>query len=123
LIAVDTSSLRRFLAGATGGDVDAVAESLEHRQTILPPVVLTEIVSEPRLQPHTIEVLGAIPVIELLDGYWLRAGQLRARLLSAGFKSRVADALIAQSCIDHDFPLITHDRDFRHYQRHGLVLV
>jgi predicted nucleic acid-binding protein len=35
----------------------------------------------------------------------------------------LGDALIAQSCIDHDVPLITRDTDFRHFAKHcGLKL-
>jgi predicted nucleic acid-binding protein len=30
-------------------------------------------------------------------------------------KARVADALIAQSCFDQSTPLVTRDRDFRHF--------
>ncbi|HEV8657676.1 MAG TPA: PIN domain-containing protein [Thermoanaerobaculia bacterium] len=52
-----------------------------------------------------------------------RAGLLRGRVIATGFKSKVADALVAQSCLDHDVALVTHDRDFRHYARFGLVLV
>jgi predicted nucleic acid-binding protein len=38
-------------------------------------------------------------------------------------KAKVADALIAQSCIDHDVALITRDRGFRHFAKHcGLRL-
>jgi predicted nucleic acid-binding protein len=47
---------------------------------------------------------------------------MRAKVISAGHKSKVADSLIAQSCIDHDVRLITHDRDFRHYESLGLLL-
>jgi predicted nucleic acid-binding protein len=122
VIAVDTSSLRRFLSGSAGPDVDAVAASLDEHQMLLPPVVLAEILSEPRLQRSTIEVLSAIPLLEILDGYWIRTGQLRARMIAAGHKAKMADALIAQSCLDHDVALITHDNDFRHYERQGLVL-
>jgi predicted nucleic acid-binding protein len=40
-----------------------------------------------------------------------------------GIRAKTADALIAQSCIDHDVALITRDRDFRHFVRHcGLKL-
>lgn len=122
MIAVDTSSLRRYLTGASGQDVEVVATSLEQHQMVIPPVVLTEILSEPHLEEATIEALSAIPSLELLDGYWVRAGRLRAKMMAAGRKAKVADALIAQSCLDHDVPLITHDRDFRHYERHGLIL-
>ena len=122
MIAVDTSSLRRFLADETGADVDAVAELLTHRQMVLPPVVVTEILSDPGLQRSTSAAISAIPVLEILDGYWVRAGELRARVIAAGNKSKVADALIAQICIDHRVRLLTNDRDFRHYLRWGLVL-
>jgi predicted nucleic acid-binding protein len=38
-------------------------------------------------------------------------------------KAKVADTLIAQSCIDHDVALITRDGDFRHFAKHcGLKL-
>jgi len=36
--------------------------------------------------------------------------------------SDLADTLIAQICIDHDVPLITRDKDFRHFAKHGLRL-
>lgn len=122
MIAVDTSSLRRFLAGKSGRDVDAVAGAIEDQLMILPPVVLTEILSDPATG-LTSDVLSAIPQLEVTDGYWMRAGLLRAKVIAAGHKSKVAEALIAQSCLDHNVALVTNDRDFRHYTRHGLVLV
>ena len=122
MIAVDTSSLRRFLAGEAGSDVEAVSLLLTHRQMVLPPVVLTEILSEPTLQAATADSLAGIPLLPLLDGYWSRAGRLRAKAIAAGHKSKVADALVAQSCLDHEVALITNDRDFRHYTKWGLRL-
>ena len=122
MIAVDTSSLRRFLSGARGQDVDAVADAIAHRSIVLPPVVLTEILSD-RSADETAPVLTALPLLEVTAGYWARAGQLRAHVIAAGHKSRVADALIAQSCLDHEVALITNDRDFRYYERYGLVVL
>ena len=122
MIAVDTSSLRRFLSGEDGADVDAVGLLLARRQMILPPVVLTEILSEPTLQEPTIAALSVVPLLDLTEGYWARAGKLRARIITAGKKAKVADALIAQSCLDHEVPLLTNDRDFRHFTAFGLVL-
>ena len=60
--------------------------------------------------------------LELSAGYWARSGVLRANTLLAGHKAKLPDVLIAQSCIDHDVPLITHDADFRHFTRAGLKL-
>ncbi|HEX9161419.1 MAG TPA: PIN domain-containing protein, partial [Thermoanaerobaculia bacterium] len=89
---------------------------------VLPPVVLTEMLSD-RSAAQTADVLTALPLLEVTDGYWARAGHLRARVIVSGHKSKIADALIAQSCLDHDVGLVTNDRDFRHYQRYGLVLL
>jgi len=58
------------------------------------------------------------------DDYWERAGRARAILRKLKLKARTADALIAQSCIDHDVPLLTRDKDFEVYAKHcGLKLV
>ena len=52
-------------------------------------------------------------MLEVLDGYWERAGLLRAGTLARRRKAALADVLIAQSCLDHDVESITRDRDFR----------
>jgi len=122
VIAADTSSLRRFLAGQNGADVEALTDAIAQRSIVLPPVVLTEMLSD-RSASQTAGILTSLPLLEVLEGYWARAGELRARVIAAGYKSKVADALIAQSCLDHGVPLITNDRDFRHYVEYGLDLV
>jgi predicted nucleic acid-binding protein len=82
-----------------------------------PPVVLTELLSDPRLDPSVATLLTQNPILETLDGFWERAGLLRARILARGLKARLADALVAQSCIDHGVRLIARDTDFRHFAR------
>lgn len=124
MIAVDTSSFVAYLAGAEGPDVDATGVALEHRQAALPPVVLCELLSDPALSTPIRRLFTQLPLLEVLDGYWERAGLLRARVLAAGRKARLADALIAQSCLDHGVVLLTRDADFRHFARWaGLRLV
>jgi hypothetical protein len=98
VIAVDSSSLIAYLSGGRGADVDATALAMEHRQATLPPVVLTELISDPALSSDVKALLAALPMLEVLDGYWERAGLLRARLQAQGRKARLADTLIAQSC-------------------------
>jgi len=122
LIAIDTSSLRRFLAGETGRDVTLARAAIGEGRAILPPVALCEALSDPAVPTDLVEDLSALPLLDLSDGFWSRAGLLRAKLIKAGRKAKLADVLIAQSCIDHEVSLITHDRDFRHFTRHGLVL-
>jgi predicted nucleic acid-binding protein len=52
-------------------------------------------------------------MIEVEEGYWERAGLLRAKVLSKHRKARLGDALIAQTCIDRRILLLTRDKDFR----------
>src|SRR5262249_1074501 len=85
---------------------------------ILPPVVVTEILSDPASAKILGVILPEIQTLELTDGYWVRAGQARSALKRQGLKAKIADALIAQSCIDHDLALIRGDGDFRHYMKY-----
>ena len=83
-------------------------------ELFLPPPVLCELRSKP--DRALIEgPLARLPLLEVLDGYWARAGDTRRQLLAKGLKAAMADALIAQACIDADVPLIARDRDFRHF--------
>ena len=120
MIAVDTSSLVQYLAGDRGDDIELVDQAIVARRLVIPPLVLTELMSAPAHGRRAGEALTGLPVLEITSGYWERAGLLRARLLAKGHKARVGDALIAQSCLDHDVALITRDRDFRHFIAHGL---
>jgi predicted nucleic acid-binding protein len=55
---------------------------------------------------------------------WERAGLLRAGALKQRRKARIGDALIAQSCIDQSVPLVTRDKDVRHFAgKAGLALL
>jgi hypothetical protein len=119
VIALDTSSIVAYLAGERAPDTDAADAAIERRSAVLPPVVLTELLSAPNLDRSGHDTLLALPLLEVLDGYWERAGLLRSRLHAHGLKARLADALIAQSCLDHRVSLITRDRDFRHFVQHG----
>jgi predicted nucleic acid-binding protein len=115
VIAADTSSWIAFLEGSSGEDVQLLDRALEDRQLVMVPVVLTEILSDPKLPSDVAETFSEIPLIELASGYWQRAGALRAKVLATRRKARLGDALIAQSCIDQGIPLITRDRDFRSF--------
>lgn len=64
----------------------------------------------------------SLPLLPIDDGYWKRAGELRRSVLEAGLKANIADALIAQICIDNNTALITYDADFRHFISAGLKL-
>jgi predicted nucleic acid-binding protein len=123
MIAADTSTMVAFLEGGEGDDVDLVQSAIDHRQLVLPPVVLSELLSDPLLPENVRGLLRELPLLDIEPGYWDRAGKLRASILRRKRKARVADALIAQSCLDQVTPLVTRDRDFRHFaQAAGLNL-
>ncbi len=81
------------------------------------PVVLTELLSDPKLPPDVAKLLGEIPVLEIETGFWERAGALRAGVLAKRRKARLGDALIAQICLDRAVPLISRDKDFEVFAR------
>lgn len=123
MIAVDTSSFIGYLAGDDGSDVAVVESALADQTVVLPPAVLAELLSAPRLDQEVALALTDLPMLEVLDGYWHRVGAIRANVLRGGNRARMADALIAQSCIDHDVPLVTRDRDFCHFVSVGLSVL
>jgi predicted nucleic acid-binding protein len=123
MVAVDTSTLIAFIQGDTGPDIDVFEANLPSGNVLLPPVVLSEALSEPKLPAQLRAVILALPLLDLRGGYWLRTADSRAKLLTHKLRARLPDALIAQSCIDHDVPLITRDQDFRHFAKYcGLQL-
>ena len=122
MIAADTSALSAYFKGEPKATVTAVRRALSDGQLVLPPVVVTEVLSAPNSQLLEPIVLD-MKLLPVLEGYWLRAAQSRRRILTKGLKAKVADALIAQSCVDHGVPLIAGDRDFQHFARYcGLKL-
>ena len=107
MIALDSSALIAFLKG---DDTPAAAAA---------GLVLAEVLSDPKLPKRVADLIGALPLLEVADGYWRRAGELRSQVLAAGHRARLADTLIAQSCLDHDVSLVSSDRGFRHFARAG----
>ncbi len=124
MIAADTSTWIAFLGAGSGDDVLLLDQALMDGQVLMVPVVLTELLSDPKLPSDTAARLGQMPVVEIEAGYWERAGVLRAKALAKRRKARLGDALIAQSCIDRNIPLVTRNRDFRAFaEATGLILL
>jgi len=124
MIAADTSTWVAFLEGGEGKDAHLLDRALKDRQVVMAPVVLTELLSDPKLPSGVAELLSQVPLIEVEPGYWQRAGVLRAKVLARRRRARLGDALIAQTCVDRGVPLISRDRDFRAFaEAAGLDLV
>ena len=117
MICLDTSSLIAFLEGGPGDDVETVDQALQDKAGVIAPVTLTELLSDPKLPRTLRETILNLPVLPITEGYWERAGLLRAKALKAGHKAKLADTLIALSCLDHRIMLVTRDKDFRVFHR------
>jgi predicted nucleic acid-binding protein len=87
------------------------------------PVVLSEMFSDPAIEPAVQEHLRSLPLLETSSGYWERAGMTRALLHKHRSRPKLADTLIAQSCLDYRIPLLTRDRDFLVFARHADLLL
>jgi predicted nucleic acid-binding protein len=117
MICVDTSSFVAFIKGEQGRDVELAAQASLHELLVLAPVSITELLSDPRLTPGLEAVVLKVPRAAITAGYWERAGKLRRKLMRHGFRPKIADTLIAQTCLDHGLPLITRDRDFEAFRK------
>jgi predicted nucleic acid-binding protein len=123
VIAADTNAIHDLFGAQSEPKTHLLRDAFREGRLLLPPPVLTEVLSEPDLPVFKGERVRALPLLEILDGYWERAGLLRGLILAERHKAFLADCLIAQSCLDHDIPLITYDLDFRHFIPAGLRLL
>ncbi|OGT43300.1 MAG: hypothetical protein A3F42_07745 [Gammaproteobacteria bacterium RIFCSPHIGHO2_12_FULL_37_34] len=123
MIAADTSVLIDYFQGANNIQTEKLDEVFGYHLLVLPPIVLVEVFSDPFLPKKFLEKMLELPILETKENFWQRAGMNRSKLISKRLKARLADMLIAQSCIDYQIPLITRDTDFRHFAKYcGLVL-
>lgn len=117
MLCVDTSSMIAYLAGQQGRDVTLVEQALIDGVSTITPVTIAELLSAPNLDDGLRKTILELPALPLHDGFWERAGLLRAKLLRGGHKAKLADTLIAQCCIDNNASLVTRDGDFKVFRR------
>ncbi len=120
----DSSSWIAYFSGESGEDIDLLDSYVDKQLIQMAPIVLAELLSNPLLPKAIEKSLLALPLLELKEGFWERAGKTRAVLICRKFKPKFADTLIAQICIDHKLPLHSRDADFRPFAKYaGLQLV
>ena len=107
----------------SGPDIDAITIGMLDQELFFPPMVVFELLCDPTLGDEKRRKLDNVDLLFIKDGFWQRAGLLRSKVVGRKRKARSIDALIAQSCIDHNVPLITRDNDFRHYEEFGLYII
>lgn len=117
MLCIDTSAMIAFLEGKTGRDVELVDQALLDQVGAFSPVAVTELLSDPKLPPSVKNIILEIPVLPITEGFWERAGLLRTKLIHRKHKAKLADTLIAQTCLDHHVPLVTRDNDFAHFKK------
>ena len=117
MICLDTSSIIAYLQGVEGKDVTLIDHALLDQIAVFSPVTITELLSAPNLASTLRETLMAIPMLAIQEGFRERTGLLRAKILAKGFKAKLADTLIAQTCLDHQIPLVTRDQDFQIFKK------
>lgn len=123
MIAADSSTLIAHFNDLSGPDLVLLRGAMSAGQLLLPPVVVSEVLSDPGADSFIEERLAELVLLPISEGHWHRAGLARRLLIGKGFKARLGDALIAQACIDNDVALITRVKDFRHFAKHcGLKL-
>jgi predicted nucleic acid-binding protein len=115
MLCLDTSSLIAYLQGEEGADVDTVDQALIDQVGVLSPVTGTELLSESHLSSTLRRTILELPTLHITDGFWERAGLLRAKVIKTGRRAKLADTLIAQSCLDHHATLVTRNRDFKSF--------
>ncbi len=84
-----------YFAGATLPEAARLDHELRGKNVVLPPVVVTEILSDPTAGPEVIQAISGVPMLKPLAGYWQRAGRVRARIRMLRLRATLADALIA----------------------------
>ncbi|PYY24137.1 MAG: hypothetical protein DMG62_03765, partial [Acidobacteria bacterium] len=61
MIAADTSTWIAFFDGSRGEDAQLLDRALEDRQVVMVPVVLTELLSDPKLPSDVAETISEVP--------------------------------------------------------------
>jgi predicted nucleic acid-binding protein len=124
MIAIDSSAFIAYFQGEQSSVSDLIDSALSANTAVLPPVVVAELLSDPKLPKDVAADIMALPSLDLTEEYWVRAGKTRSKLVAKKLKARLADTLIAQICIDHNLPLLTKDSDFKNFVKIcGLKLV
>ena len=119
MYAVDSSTFIAYLRGESAPDTSFVKKHITSMEIALPPAVITEVLSNKETRHLVESQVRRLYQLSIDDDYWYSASALRASVLAKSYKARIPDTLIAQSCIDHDVPLITRDNDFRHFAEIG----
>jgi len=89
-------------------------------------VILEEILSGVRSDKDfdwVLRVMSRVPMIPLGRETYVSAARLRNRCRTQGVQATTVDCLIAATCIERGYPLLTADRDFVHIAEHSELIL
>lgn len=118
IVTADSSVMIDYFKGINSKETKLVYEMIEEKSLTLPPMVISELLSNHNLDDVAIETISVMPTLDVQDGFWIRSGLSRAKILSKKLKARMLDVQIAQICIDNDVAIVTKDKDFRHFKKY-----
>ena len=101
--------------------MDDVADALEHGAVVVPPIVVSELITGATTQSQRLaigEVLQDAPVHATPLDHWIRVGDLRRALAGKGLSVTIPDAHVAQCALDLDAVLLTADAVFSSIAKH-----
>jgi len=111
-LVVDTSAWIDFFSGR---EVPTLEEALSQGTIILPPIVISELITGARTPRDRAAVQDLIADLKIADtplGHWVRVGELRRDLDQRGLRVSIPDAHIAQCALDQNAWLLSRDRIF-----------
>jgi predicted nucleic acid-binding protein len=109
---VDSSSWIDFFHGI---DLPVLEAALERGRVILPPIVVSELISgarAPRDLALVADLLTDLPVHETPLQHWIRVGELRRFCAERGLTVSTPDAHVAQCALDRGAWLLSGDDVF-----------
>jgi predicted nucleic acid-binding protein len=116
-LVVDTSVWIDFLAGRPA---DALEDALAQGMVVLPPIVVSELISGARRERQRsaiVDLLGDLTVHDTPLDHWFRVGDLRRGLAARGVAVSTPDAHVAQCALDRDAVLLSRDDVFKRIAR------
>jgi predicted nucleic acid-binding protein len=118
VVVADTSVLIEHVNGRI---VDAVEEALANELLILPPLVISELVTGGIGFNETMAIADVLRLARMHETslhHWIAVGDLRRDLGRHGLKVTIPDAHVTQCVIDLDATLIARDNIFRLIAQH-----
>jgi predicted nucleic acid-binding protein len=116
-VVADTSVWIDFLRGRS---VPALDEALRNSLVVLPPLVVSELVTGARLknERQAIEhLIGKLSIHDTPLVHWIHVGELRRFLKDQGVSVSTPDSHVAQCALDRDAILLSRDTVFSHIAR------